>query len=313
MALSILLLLGGLVLLTKSADEFVTGSVRMASLLKVTPVVIGAVIMGFGTSAPEMLVSGIAAVQGDVDFGVGNLVGSNIANLSLVLGVGALMLPLTVYWTVLKREAPMTLAAVMLFGWAIQGGIQLWESALLFALLLAALWFIVFGGKKLADTSELDDVMGDKPLSTAAESLRTLLGLVGTIAGAWILIQGGTGIADELGLSKGFVGLTIVAIGTSLPELVTTVVAARRGHPDLIIGNLLGSNLLNSLGGGAVLGLASGGSTLVDERLAGLPVLMMVGVALFAVLAMITYSRVTRVEGLALVVAYFVSLPFMPR
>lgn len=312
MIFSLSLVLAGLILLTKSADQFVTGSARMASIMRISPFIVGALVMGFGTSAPEMLVSGIAASKGNLDFGVGNLVGSNITNLTIVLGVAGMILAVPVRKRVLRVEAPMTLAAALIFGWILQNGVERWEGFLLLGFLVAALSVILIRGRGTGTPEELEEILGEEESTKGREMVRILIGLVGTVAGAAILVKGGEGVAEELGLSAGFIGLTLIAVGTSLPELVTSVVAARRGHTELIIGNLLGSNLLNSLGGGAVLGLVSTTSELDDGRLAGLPVLIMISASVLAIGAMISRKRVSRSEGVILIAVWLLSMPFMP-
>ena len=251
MILSILAVVAGLVLLTFAADQFVLGGARLATSLNMSPIVIGAVVLGFGTSAPELLVSGIAASQGELSLGVGNVVGSNAANLSLVLGAAALISPLPLPAKAISREAPLAFAAAGLFAILVQGGLSRFEGITMLVLLVAAIGWLLMSGE--ADDVEIDEEFLEDETSTSYEIGRTLVGLVGTIGGAQLLVEGATWIADDLGLTGGFVGLTLVAIGTSLPELVTAVAAARRNETELIVGNLLGSNLFNSLAVGGVI------------------------------------------------------------
>lgn len=298
MVLALIAAVIGIALLSKAADEFVEGAAGIATILKISPVVVGAVIVGFGTSAPELLVSGIAATGGDADVGVGNVIGSNIANLTLILGSAALLLPLGINTSVLRREAPLSTLSVVLFAVFLAGGaVVWWEGLILLAALAVSLTIIIRAGtaeSTEAYAEQVEDVSGDETLTAA--SVRTVLGLIGTVAGAWLLVWGATRAADELGVSGGFIGITLVAVGTSLPELVTAVVAARKGEDDLIIGNLLGSNLFNSLAVGGVIGLLGNGP-LNDAGLAGLENLFMVGIALAAVAAMVTRRRFSRAEG----------------
>lgn len=315
--LDVAFLVVGVVLLAKSADQFVLGSVRVASALRVSAVVIGAVVMGFGTSAPELVVSGIAAGGGDLDVGVGNIVGSNIANLTLVLGVAGIVAAIAIPELVLKREAPMSMASLVLFAVLVQDGLVIWEGLVLLGALVLALTLVLLNARSDADevdllSSELDDMLEDEPPVLRVELIRTLIGLAGTVGGAWLLVEGAIGIADEAGLSGGFVGLTLVAVGTSLPELVTTVLAARQGQTDLIVGNLLGSNLFNSLAVGGVTALLGNGP-LADPDLARVPIAMMLGVGAVAWFFMWTGRRVGRVEGATLLVGAILSVPFLPR
>ncbi len=308
-ALALALSVAGIALLSFAADAFVEGAAKLATILNVSPIVIGAVVIGFGTSAPEMLVSAVAAAGGDVDLGLGNVIGSNIANLSLVLGSAALIVPIAVAKDVLKREARMATLAAIVFALAVYRGIEPWEGIVLFLLLVAAIYWVIRSG----NAPPIDEFVeeGD-PASIGAESIRTIIGLIGTVGGAWILVQGATDLAVEFGFNKGFVGVTLVAIGTSLPELVTTIAAARQGSTDLIVGNLLGSNLFNSLAVGAVIGFF--GSDGVNSFLGSgesppfLDVIFMLIVCVGAFVAMRTREIFTRLEGIALLAVFMVFL-----
>jgi cation:H+ antiporter len=299
------LALAGIVLLTFAADAFVEGAAKLAVVFKVTPIVIGAVIIGFGTSAPEMLVSAVAARNGDGDLGIGNIIGSNTANLSLILGSAALLVPIAVAKDVLRREAIMATLAAVIFAMTLQGeGISLWEGILLFVLLVAALGWVIRSG----NAPPIDEIVehGER-VDSRTEIVRTLLGLVGTVGGAWLLVEGATSLADEFGLSGGFVGVTLVAIGTSLPELVTTIAAARQGVTDLIVGNLLGSNLFNSLAVGGVVGVLGDG-TIQDSSLATLDMGFMLVICLGAFAAMWSRALFNRLEGAVLLAAFMLFL-----
>ncbi len=305
MILGFALAIPGIVVLSFAADLFVEGAAKLAAILKVTPIVIGAVIIGFGTSAPEMLVSAVAAYNGDVDLGIGNVIGSNTANLSLILGSAAIMVPIAVARDVLKREAIMATGAAVLFALALQGGIQTWEGIGLFVLLIVSLAWVIKSG----DAPPIDEFVDDEEeLSAGPEIIRTLVGMVGTVGGAWLLVEGATRLADEFGFNDGFVGVTLVAVGTSLPELVTTVAAARQGSTDLIVGNLLGSNLFNSLAVGGVVGVLGNGMV-NDPSLATLDTGFMLVVCIGAFAAMWSRALFTRIEGgilLAVFVAFIV-------
>jgi cation:H+ antiporter len=304
-------IVGGLAVLTYASDQFVIGSVRLAKVLRLSPILIGAVVIGFGTSAPEMLVSGLAALQGSLDIGIGNIIGSNVANLSLVLGVAALVTPIVVRSPVLKREAPIALVATLIFAVVVQGGLAGGEATILLVVLVVGLTLIILGarGGDAAMTAEVDElVTGD--VATGREVARTLLGLAFTLGAAQVLVVSAVDIAQQLGLEEGFVGLTIVAIGTSLPELATAIQAARKGATDLIVGNLLGSNLFNVGAVGAVAGYLGPGA-LQDPDLTGTAVWLMVSIAVLATVFMITGKRVARWEGATLLVIYLAALPFL--
>ncbi len=293
----------GLFLLTKAADIFVDGAVAIAGTMKISPVVVGAVIVGFGTSAPELLVSGIAAGNGDLALGVGNVVGSNVANLSLVLGAAALVVPLLVTKSVLAREAPVSLFAVIVFAVFSSGGFEVWEGILMLVLLIAILGWIIFGGNE--DSIEELDFDEDQPMSTSV--MQTVGGLVGTVLGAQLMVWGALGIADRFGLSGGFIGFTLVAIGTSLPELVTAIAAARKGETELILGNLLGSNVFNSLAVGGAIAILGAGA-IDDEVLRTYGIVVMVVVAALAWVFMVVRKRVSKPESVVLLTIYVLGI-----
>lgn len=307
MVLGLVLLVVGIVLLTFAADQFVDGAASLAHRFDISQVVVGALVIGFGTSLPEMLVSGVAAVGGDADLGVGNVVGSNVANLTLVLGFAALIAVIGAGAATIRRELPLCVASVCLFAILVQNGFQRWEGIVLLVCMAASLAWLLISG--LAEGEHDSDDADDSDASNAKLAALTVAGLVGTVAGAWLLVEGALAVADGLGLTGGFVGLTLVAIGTSLPEMVTAVVAARKGETDLIIGNLLGSNVFNSLAVGAVLGLLGPGP-LEDPNLAGIATIIMVGVVLIAALFLLTGGRVVRWQAAVLLVIYFASMPF---
>lgn len=298
-------------LLAYAADQFVLGAARVAILRRVPTLVVGVLIVGFGTSAPELLVSTIAAGRGEPEIAVGNILGSNVANLSLLLGIGALVVPLSVDSLTVRREAPMTVGAMVVFALFVQGdGISVPEGLVLLALMAASLYLVTRrspGDPLGPETEELVDATGHR---LGVESIRTVLGLVGTVAGAQLLLLGALDVADRLGLGEGFVGATLVAVGTSLPELVTVIQSARRGETDLIVGNLLGSNLFNALLVGGGVGLVSS-APLDAPELTSVAAIAAVVIAGLAAAAMWTAHTVTRGEGLALVLAYTALLPFL--
>lgn len=303
----------GLVVLTYAADQFVIGAARLATALRLSTVVIGAVVIGFGTSAPELIVSALAAGQGSLDIAVGNIVGSNVANLTLVLGVTALITPIAVHSKILKREAPLSLLAVVAFAILIQQGAGPVDGVILLVILAVSLTIIVVSSRRDEDEglgAEVSEFLDGGPPSTGREVLRTLLGLVGTLGAAQLLVLSATTIAQELGLAEGFIGLTVVAVGTSLPELATAVQAARKDETDLIIGNLLGSNLFNSGAVGAVAAFFGAGQ-IADPTITGRGVALMVTIAVVATAFMVTGRRVDRLEGAALLAAYVVTIPLL--
>lgn len=303
----------GFVLLARAADEMVVGAARLATAFRVSPVVVGAVVVGFGTSAPEMLVSALAAAQGSIDIAVGNVLGSNVANLTLVLGVAAAINVISLQSSTLRREAPLAVGGAILFALFVQGGLNRVEGAVLLVALAGSLWLIMRAARSQGDSAlaaDVEELVDGTVIRTRTELWRTAIGLVGTLVGAQLLVEGATGFAGEAGLAEGFVGVSLVALGTSLPELVTAVAAARRREDDLVVGNLLGSNLFNSLAVGGIAALAGPGP-LDDPDLAGWASLIMVAVALGTWALMRRGEQVVRIEGFALVGIYVIAVPLL--
>jgi len=341
MTTGILYAIAGLAVLAVASDQFVKGAVRLALVMRIAPVIVGSVIVGFGTSAPEMVVSGIAAVDGNLDIGVGNVVGSNVANISLVLGCATLIAAVPVQPAILRREVPISVASVVLFAVLLQGEITRLEGTILVLALVAALGFLLrTSPRHLAEPStpekadpapsgpiaesgpipdarpipeatgpeargftalphEVGELVGETAPSALAETIRTVVGLVLVAGSAWFVVAGAERIAEELDLTGGFIGFTLVAIGTSAPELFTAIAASRRGEIELLIGNLLGSNMFNSFGVGGVIALVGPGRVL-DSGLSVRGSIMMVAVVALSAVMMITHKRVSRVEGIVL-------------
>lgn len=293
----------GLGLLTKAADIFVDGSVQLASASKVSPIVVGAVVVGFGTSAPELLVSGIAAAQGNLELGIGNVVGSNVANISLVLATAALIVPILVTRPVLNREAPIALLSVMLFAFLTIGGLERWEGILLLVVLAGVLSWIIFGGHE----ESIQVLPVDENATFGKSLIKALCGMAGTVAGAQLVLWGAESTAAAFGLREGFIGYTLLAVGTSLPELVTTVTAARKRETELILGNLLGSNIFNSLAVGGIIAIIGPGE-IEDVLLRSYGMVTMVLVATLAWIFMVARKRVSKIEAVILLVIYVLAL-----
>jgi cation:H+ antiporter len=306
----------GLAILTVSADQLVVGSSRLAVTARVRPVVVGVVIIGLGTSTPEFLVSGLAAAGGRGGLALGNLIGSNVVNVTLILGVAALVAPVAVRSTVPAREAPLTLVAVAAFGALALLGLAWLGGTLLAVLLVLALLVLVrLSRTRPSDplSAEVVDHVDGQPDNESGprwlpESARTALGLAGTLGGAQLVVSTAGTLASRWGVSDAVIGFTLVALGTSLPELVTAIQAQRRREADLLVGNLLGSNLFNSLAGGAIVGLATGTRPIG----VGYPIVAaMVGANLLAWLLLFRGYRVTRLEGTVLIGAYLATLPLL--
>ncbi len=308
---TILALVGGVALLAYAADQFVLGAARVALVKNLSPVLVGIVIIGFGTSMPELLVSALASLRGSTEIAIGNIVGSNLANLSLLLGVGAIMVPLSVQSRTVRREGLITVGAVALFALAVQGGgVSRLEGVGLLLGLAAAMYAVSRRSPNDPLGSETEDLVEVPAHKLGNEMVRTILGMLGTVGGAQLLLWGAVDLAERAGLAEGFVGVTLVAVGTSLPELVTVIQSARRRQTDLIVGNLLGSNLFNALGVGGVVGLVAAApvdapSLTVTGTVAALVVVVL------AMAAMHTGRVVNRLEGVALMLGYFAVLPFL--
>ena len=305
MILALVALVGGLGVLARAADEFVVGAARLSARSNLSPVLVGAVVIGFGTSLPEFLVSAIAAGQDDLALGVGNVVGSNTANLTLVLAVAALITPMAVPAALLRREAPLMAVSAGGFALVVQGGMTRPEGVVLLVGMVLALVMMIRSGAGGA-APEVAELMADR-VDLRREVLRTVIGLVLTAASAQVLVWAAGRIADELDLSGGFIGFTAVAVGTSAPELVTAIAAARRREPELVLGNLLGSNVFNSLGVGGAIALIGPGAV-GDDRLVTIGCGVMVGIVLGAWLFCHTGRRVVRSEAIALLAAYLAAI-----
>lgn len=242
----------GLVLLIWSSDLFVDGASSIARNLGVSPLIVGMLIIGFGTSAPEMLVSGTAALQGNPALGIGNALGSNITNITLVLGLTAIFYVLPVHSQLLRKELPLVLASAIL-SWVLlyDGFFSRSDAIILLVVLTIILGWMIISVKKETQLSDplIDDTieeLSDKlPLKKAI--FLTVTGLILLLISSKMLVWGASSVAAELGVSDLIIGLTIVAIGTSLPELAATISSARKGETDLAVGNIVGSNLFNTL------------------------------------------------------------------
>jgi cation:H+ antiporter len=250
-------LLTGLALLVWSADKFVDGAAATATHFAMPPLLVGMVIVGFGTSAPEMVVSTLAAMQGNPVLALGNAWGSNIVNVAFILGVTALVSPILVRSVILRKELPVLIAVMALSGYLVWDRVisraDAWVLLAVFAALMA--WSIVEGMRGAGDTlgkeTEVEMKANAMPLPRAVMWL--CVGLAFLVGSSQLLVWGAVSIAQALGVSDLVIGLTVLAVGTSLPELASCVAAARKGEHDIALGNVLGSCLFNAL---AVVGIA---------------------------------------------------------
>lgn len=257
MLLFSLSLVAGLALLVWSAGRFVDGSAAAARYFKIPPLLIGMLIVGFGTSAPEMSVSAISASQGNPDIALGNVFGSNITNIALILGVASLISPIAVHSRVLRKELPILSAVTAIAAFLFFDGMLDRQDAVILLGLFALLtgWSLWEGISKSSDdfADEMEQELEQHQMPLKKSLFLIAIGLVLLLASSRMLVWGAVGIAEALGVSNLVIGLTVVAIGTSLPELASSVVAARKGEHDIALGNVLGSNLFNTL---AVAGIA---------------------------------------------------------
>lgn len=306
--LGIILIAAGIALLWVSADPFVESAARLAAIWGVSPVLVGALVIGFGTSAPELLVSALAATRGELASSVGNVVGSNAANLSLVLGFSVVISPVVGQVRIIRREGVLTLLAMgAVVGVAWDDILHLAEGiALVMAMAATSILLVRWSNQDVREGLAGPDVAEDgKDLRVTRESAIAFASLVGIVVGAGLLVEGGGNVARHFGLAGGFVGATIFALGTSLPELVTAGVAARRKANELVIGNLLGSNLFNSL---LVIGVAGvvGAGTIGERRVMEHLIMLLIG--LLVGLMAVTRHRLGRPQGVILLVSFVVFL-----
>ncbi len=254
MLLSLAAVILGLALLVWSADRFVEGASATAHNLGVSTLIIGITIIGFGTSAPEILISIISVIEDTPNLAIGNALGSNIANIGLILGITALILPLGVASKLIRREYPILMAATLLLGYLLwDRWLDQLDGILLIAALLLAMGYLVWYSLRDEGDAMEAELEQEIPHMTTGRALGwTLVGLLFLIGSSKLLVWGAVNIATAMGISELVIGLTIVAIGTSLPELAASIAGVRKGEPDLVIGNVIGSNLFNSL---AVIGV----------------------------------------------------------
>ncbi len=249
----------GLVLLFFGGEISLRGAIALAKKLDVSPAIIGLTVIGFGTSAPELLVTVKAAMQGQAGLAVGNVVGSNISNILLILGVAGLIYPLVCDPKALRRDGTaMMLAMFLLAGLSLSGVIVFWQGFLMLSSLVAYLTWSYYRDKKERDVKELHEKemeeMENVPENWFVISAFLLFGLGGLVGGAHVLVEGAVNVATAYGIPESVIGLTIVALGTSLPELAATAIAAMRRHADVAIGNVIGSCLFNVL---SILGITA--------------------------------------------------------
>lgn len=307
---AVLALVVGLVVLVKAADTFVAGAESFALHRRWSPAVIGAVVVGFGTSLPELVTSVLAALRGQPDLALGNAAGSNVANLLLILGVAALVAPIVAGPDQAPRRDGVIagLASVALLLVAFDREVAAVEGAVLVAVLLATIVWQVRSARGAAPATEVP-----LPVPERFVALRVIGGLIGVLVGAQLLVAGATDLAERAGVPEIVIGSVLVAVGTSLPELATAIASARRGQVEILLGNLLGSNAFNALGvvgSAALVGAARGDGFPVD----GPAFAVVVAAAVVTGVAALVLSRrpvVSRPVGAALVALHLASVPVL--
>ena len=305
MILNVLFILVGIVLVLWGADRLTDGAVAVAEKMKMPQIVIGLTIVAMGTSMPEFCVSLVSALKGTTDLAVGNIVGSNIFNTLLIVGVSAWVAPMTILKSTVRKDIPFALfASVVLLIMCLDGNISRLDAGILFVLFLVFMYVTLKGAKtKDDDTTAKTDSIEDnkKPMATWVSIVWIIVGLACLIGGSNLFVEGATKVAEHIGVSEAVIGLTIVAGGTSLPELATSVVSARKGNSGIAIGNVLGSNVFNIL---AILGVTGVITPMHLQGITMLDLSMMVFSTLLVWLFSFTKYKIARWEGIVLTIVF---------
>lgn len=305
MILNVLFILVGIVLVLWGADRLTDGAVAVAEKMKMPQIVIGLTIVAMGTSMPEFCVSLVSALKGTTDLAVGNIVGSNIFNTLLIVGVSAWVAPMTILKSTVRKDIPFALfASVILLIMCLDGNISRLDADILFVLFLVFMYVTLKGAKtKEDDTTAKTDSIEDnkKPMAAWLSIVWIIVGLACLIGGSNLFVEGATKVAEHIGVSEAVIGLTIVAGGTSLPELATSVVSARKGNSGIAIGNVLGSNVFNIL---AILGVTGVITPMHLQGITMLDLSMMVVSTLLVWLFSFTKYKIARWEGVVLTIVF---------
>ena len=303
--IQIVLLIVGFVFLIKGSDFFVDGSSSIASLLKIPTIIVGLTIVSFGTSAPEAAVSITSSLAGNNAMAVSNVIGSNLFNILMVIGVSALLGDLLMEKSVLNKDLPFLVAITVLFaafiliGWNITSI----EGIILLAILIAYVLYLIRSSKKSKDANKVEKAKLSLPVSI----IFIVVGLAGIILGGDLVVKSASSIAMALGMSETLVGLTIVAIGTSLPELVTSLTALKKGENQIVIGNVIGSNIFNIL---FVLGASSAISEIPLDSSMLIDVIFMIAVTILCFIFGKTQEKYDKKEGIILVALFIGYMTF---
>ena len=305
MILNVLFILVGIVLVLWGADRLTDGAVAVAEKMKMPQIVIGLTIVAMGTSMPEFCVSLVSALKGTTDLAVGNIVGSNIFNTLLIVGVSAWVAPMTILKSTVRKDIPFALfASIILFIMCLDGNISRLDAGILFVLFLVFMYVTLKGAKtKEDDTTAKTEPIEDnkKPMAAWLSIVWIIVGLACLIGGSNLFVEGATKVAEHIGVSEAVIGLTIVAGGTSLPELATSVVSARKGNSGIAIGNVLGSNVFNIL---AILGVTGVITPMHLQGITMLDLSMMVFSTLLVWLFSFTKYKIARWEGVVLTIVF---------
>lgn len=305
MILNVLFILVGIVLVLWGADRLTDGAVAVAEKMKMPQIVIGLTIVAMGTSMPEFCVSLVSALKGTTDLAVGNIVGSNIFNTLLIVGVSAWVAPMIILKSTVRKDIPFALfASVILLVMCLDGNISRLDAGILFVLFLVFMYVTLKGAKtKDDDTAAKTDSIEDnkKPMAAWLSIVWIIVGLACLIGGSNLFVEGATKVAEHIGVSEAVIGLTIVAGGTSLPELATSVVSARKGNSGIAIGNVLGSNVFNIL---AILGVTGVITPMHLQGITMLDLSMMVFSTLLVWLFSFTKYKIARWEGIVLTIVF---------
>jgi len=306
---SISVLILGLVALTFGAEGLVRGSASLAIRLGVTPLIIGLTIVAFGTSTPELVVSLGASLNNQADISIGNVVGSNIFNIGIILGLTALLCPVKVSLQVIKHDCPIMITVSLFALFLITGGtISRLAGIVLFTALVAYTGFTIWLAKKEVSAEierQFQDGVPSQSKSLYIDLFFIVCGLLLLVAGSRLLVVSATDIARLIGISEAVIALTIIAAGTSMPELATSLVAALRHQPDIAVGNVVGSNIFNILG---IIGVSSIAKPLSATGITGLDLCVMVAFSIALLPMMYTELKLQRWEGGLLLVGYVVYL-----
>lgn len=314
MIMTWLLLLAGFVLLIVGAELLVRGAARLAANFGVPTLVIGLTVVAFGTSAPELAVSVKSAYDGQAELAIANVIGSNIFNILAILGLSAVIVPLAVSQQLIRQDVPIMIGvSVIAVLMALDGAIVRWEAALLVLGLVAYTTFLFRQGRKQGAAVANDEVGEMLEVHTPAwrNFFYVVFGLILLVLGARWLVQSAVEIAQVWGVSEAVIGLTIVAAGTSLPEVMTSVMAALRGERDIAIGNVVGSNIFNILSVLGIAGVVAPTPLLAGSQLAQIDIPVMLGVAVLCLPLFFVGAKVTRFEGFLFLLLYVAYVSYM--